>query len=119
MLAMDPEYKISMEVNRNNNVTLVFKGTWDDVNKEPREPAISASVSINITPNTVAITDFDITKIQDSEVANSAYKYLEDNQKNILEKLLSWIQRFFGFNSELRLEERKKDDMEWGITPNN
>ncbi len=112
-LVRNASYELSLEVNSEYDLTLVFKGTWDLYNTEPKEPAISVSASVNITPDMVAITDFNMTKISDSPEANAAYNFLENNQQNILEKILSYIKRFFGFNSELRLEETNDGDVSW------
>lgn len=117
-MAMNHNYQLNIEVNGPDDVTLVFDGVWEDVTVEPREPAVSAHVEINITPSKILITDFNLTQVGDSAAANQAHDYLLSNQQNILMKLLTFIKHLFGFNAELRLEQENKEDQSW-VVPNN
>jgi hypothetical protein len=110
-------YTIELEVNGPMDVDLVFKAEWDNFREEPREASIAANVKINITPNSAAITDFTLTKLADSTVANSAFEFLQDNQQNILMKLITLIKHALGFNSELRIEQSNENDNDWVNTP--
>lgn len=105
--------EISLEVNNPNNINLNIEGKIQDLTDNDVPPQISFSICINITPDMVAITDFTLTQMSNSPTADSAFKFLEDNQQNILEKILSYIKRFFGFNSELRLEENTDNRFSW------
>lgn len=112
-LLMDRNYKLSLKVDDPNCVKLVFKAVWEDYTTEPRKPSIDVCVEVYITPDVVAINDFKITQISDTPVAHAAYRFLEDNQQNIIEKILSYIKRVFGFNSELRMEEAQANEQCW------
>ena len=105
--------EISMEVNNYNNINLNIKGEIKDFNNHDVPPLISFSICINITPDMVAITDYSLTQISNTPSADSAFKFFEDNQQNILEKILTYIKRFFGYNSELRLEENTDNRFSW------
>jgi hypothetical protein len=115
LLIMNADYKLEIEVEDEDSINLIFKGVWEDPNTDPRTPAIEACVKVNMTPGIVAIDDFKLTKLSDS--ANDAFKYLEANQKNILMQLFIFIKNILGFNSELRLEEKQKEDPSWSLNP--
>ncbi len=108
-LLMNPDYELALEVNNDKKVTLTLKGFCDAI-INIKDPAISFSISVAITPASVVISNFTITQLSDSQEASNAYKFLEDNQQNILEKIVSYIKQFFGFNSELKLEDSNDQD---------
>lgn len=107
---MNSNYELSIEVNSDKKVTLVFNGIWEDYSKDPREPAISVSASVAITLEEVAISDFKITRISESQTARDSYQFLKDNQQNIIEKIISYIKQLFGFDNEFKLE--KNNDLQ-------
>lgn len=106
-LIMDRDYTLEMKVNGDNEVTLVFEATWDDYSKDPRLPAITVNIEVNITPDMASISNFNISQTAETPQANAAFKFLEDNQQNILQKLITFLKEIFGFNSELRLESNE------------
>lgn len=105
LLLNSTNYELSLEVNNNKKLTLVFNGIWEDYTTAPRIPAISVRTAVTITPEAVAVNKFEITQLSSSGMASNAYQFLEKHQQNILEKIISYIKQFFGFNEELRLEE--------------
>ena len=113
LLAQNPDYQIDMDVTHDDRVSLVYTGVWEDPTTEPRTPAIKACVKINISPDMVAISAFDLTKLSDNPVATAAYHLIEENQQNIIMKIITFIMHVFGFNSELRLEEKQEGDLSW------
>ncbi len=114
-LLMNQDYGLAIEVNSNKKVTLVFNGIWEDYTKNPREPAISVKASVAISSDEVAISNFTITQLSESPVASESYQFLKDNQQNILEKIISHIKQFFGFNDEFKLEENNDENISWSL----
>lgn len=106
-LIMNANYGLELNVNNNNDVTLVFTGTWDDYSENPRKAAIKVNAEVTITPDMASISNFKISQIADTPQANAAFKFLEDNQQNILQKIITFLKEIFGFNSELRLESNE------------
>ncbi len=113
LLVQNPNYQIAMEVMCDGSANLIFKGVWEDPMQQPREPAVAVSVKINISPDMVAITGFNMTKLSDASVTTAAYDLIEKNQQNIIMAIITFIRHFFGFNSELRLEEKQEGDLSW------
>ncbi|MGC1181976.1 hypothetical protein [Legionella sp.] len=114
--------KASLEVTSNEKVTFIFKFILDDITIDPRKPAISALIYIDITPQKVAITDFNITQISDTPNASDAYQFLKDNQQNILEKILekilSYFKQLFDLNNGLELEKDNDENFSWSDNTN-
>ena len=113
LIMMNHNYKLELEVDSNNSVNLIFKGVWEDVKEEPRQPAFEATVKINITPEKATITNFDLTKLSDTPETSTAYDLLIENQQNILMKLITFIKQILGFNSEFTLEKKDENDANW------
>lgn len=105
--------ELSLEIN-NNDVALIFKGDFSLAPYDAQSIKVSVSYRVNITPDMVAITDFNITHISDNDKTQDFYTALKDQQQNILYQILTYIKRLLGFNSELRLEESSHDDVAWG-----
>ncbi len=97
---------VSLNINHKDELLLNFSGTL--TNLDNNESLSSFNSCFVITPEMVAISDFSFTKISDSPIANDFFQFLEDNQHHFLQRLWLWIKRFFGFNTELRLEESPK-----------
>lgn len=106
-------YNIELAVNGADDVDLVFKAKCKDVNRQ--KDAMNVNVKVNITPAKVVITDLVITKLAES--ANSAFKFLQSNQQNILMKLITLIKRALGFDSEFIIEQSGEDGENWANSP--
>ncbi|MCW8407522.1 hypothetical protein OQJ13_00860 [Legionella sp. PATHC035] len=115
-----PEHKIELEVVNDNSVDFIFKGIWQThVTDSPTGEtvnAVEALIKINISREVVAITSFELTKLSDMPNVTKAFERLEENQQNIIMKLITFIRHALGYNSELRLEEQEENDRSWAPT---
>jgi hypothetical protein len=110
-------YDLELKVNSSNEVTLIFKAIWNDITQDPRVPAIEANIEVSITPGNAKIANFNLTKIGDTEQANNGFKFLQDNQQNILGKLITYIMDVFGFDTGRTLESKEDDSEESSLSP--
>lgn len=112
-LMMNSNYSLSMKVNSNRKVTVTLEGIVVDITTDLKEPEIAFTTSFTITPEEVALSEFKITQLSDSQTANDAYHFLKSHQQNIIEKIISYIKHFFGFHDELTLEKQEENDTAW------
>lgn len=110
-LLMNRNYGLELKVNSANEVTLTFKGVWEDFTQDPRVPAIGAHVEVRITPEKAEISNFYMTKIADTEQANAGFNFLQENHQNILLRLITYLMDLFGFDTGRTLESRE-DNLE-------
>ena len=107
-LLFSNNYKLSLQVHSKDKVTLILKSTCDDY-MHNNEQVINVNIAIDISPAKVVIKNFEMEQISESQEAKDAFKFLEDHQQNILEKIVTYLKRFFGFDQELILEKTKED----------
>ncbi len=116
LLMVDHGYQLELVVNSSNNVSLHYKTScYDYSSGEKVVGVLSVNTKVQITPELVTVSEFDVEQLIDTEESNKAVKFLEENQQNILQKLVTYIKRVFGYDSELRFEETKNDDNSWDI----
>ena len=113
ILQQSEDFQLSLEVNSENKVTLVFQRQW----LVGEQPAISVDLSVSITPEKVEIKKFEVTQMSNEPSARDAYQFLKNNQQNILQKLISIIKQYFG-SSNFRLEEDDKNQTTWSPSQN-
>jgi len=101
--------QIKLEVQSNQNIDFIFESNIEDRTKDPREPVIQTLVRINITPDSVFITDFNLTKLSDNKEGSRFFDALKANQQNILMQLITWIRHRLGYHAELILEQQAED----------
>ncbi|KTD62830.1 hypothetical protein [Legionella shakespearei] len=106
-LLMNRNYNVALKVNSSNEITLVFKGVWEDFTQDPRVPAIEADVEVKITPEKAEIINFHLTKIADTEQANNGFQFLQENHQNILSKLITYLRDMLGFDTGRTLESKE------------
>jgi hypothetical protein len=111
---MSPDYDVKFDVKDPNHVKLCFTGTWQDITKDPREDALKALVEIDITPERIAINNFKVTQIANSPEANKAFKFLQNNQTSIWQKIVTFFKTYFNANTDLEVENVAVDKKSWG-----
>lgn len=102
---------VSLEVNDHGCITFVYNFLVSNYN-EIDKPGMEANVKID----SVVIKDFSLIKLYDTPEISEFYNAMKANQQNILMQLITFIRHVFGFNSELRLEEKQKDNEFWSTT---
>ena len=113
LLTMNTDFKLNLQVESDESVSMQFIAFWKDPTNAPTELAIGLDVKVNITPDQIFIDRFDLQRFSDNPVAKEAIDFLESNQQNILMKLITFIKRMLGFDSELRLEQKNENDESW------
>lgn len=97
-------YDVKFEVRNNNHVRLIFTGIWQNCDKIPKENALEARIEIDIMPERVAILNFEMSQIDDSEETNEVFKFLKANQVRILERIIIFLQSRFNVNTDLEID---------------
>ncbi len=110
---MRPNYDVKFEVQSPNHVKLVFNGTWQNIMVEPREDSLQARVEIDITPERIAIYNFNVTQIGKSPEAEQAFRFLQNNQTSIWQKIVTFFKTYFNANSNLEIENVAIDNKPW------
>ncbi|MFT4058995.1 MAG: hypothetical protein QM652_05540 [Legionella sp.] len=110
---MCPDYDVKFEVQSPNHVKLVFNGTWQNIKKDPREDSLQARVEIDITPERIAIYNFNVTQISKSPEAEQAFRFLQNNQTSIWQKIVTFFKTYFNANSDLEIENVALDNKPW------
>lgn len=106
-------YDVKFEVQSPNHVKLVFNGTWQNFMKDPREDSLQARVEIDITPERIAIYNFNVTQISKSPEAEQAFRFLQNNQTSIWQKIVTFFKTYFNANSDLEIENVALDNKPW------
>jgi len=114
-VSTEPDYKVSLEVIDNTSVDLVYKQTFYRPEEESVEQGVRVEVRVNISERRAAIRSFNVENL--SDVSHPVYDFFMANQQNILFQLITFIKNLLGFNSDLRLEEKDRDDHSWVPNP--
>lgn len=111
IFTLDENREVKIDIVDEKSVGLTYKAIINE--KDPwtskAYKAFEANVTVNISPEKVIIKAFDISKTYESEGTNDAYRAIQNQQQNILMKLLTYIKHALGFDSELRIEETQED----------
>ena len=112
-LLMSNEYDVKLEVKGPDHIKLVFTGVWQNFLKVPKVDCLAAKVEIDITPKRIAIYNFDITQLNNSSEAVNAFKFLQNNQKSIWQKIIIFFKTYFNTNTDLEVENSSVDKVKW------
>lgn len=110
---MRSDYDVKFEVQSPNHVKLVFNGTWQNIMTDPREDSLQARVEVDITLERIAIYNFNVTQISKSPEAEQAFRFLQNNQTSIWQKIVTFFKTYFNANSVLEIENVARDNKPW------
>lgn len=110
---MQPNYHLNLEVLGNKHIKINFTGNWRNIMNETDTADLRANVSVDITPDKVAIESFQVTQLSNSPETKSAFEFLEANQANLLEKIFIFLKNLFSLNADIEIENVSKDDLPW------
>ncbi len=115
-ILLNRNWNIKLDVDSSDTVSLAMNFVYDliDEHTADRTPMVEACIKINITLGDVVIDDFSLTMLSESPVATEIYNHLEENQQNILMKIITFILHALGFNDELILEKSEPEERGWG-----
>ena len=77
------------------------------------EPSVPLRFISSLLNGSMAIVDCRLTMLSESPAATAFYSHLEENQQNILMKIITFIMHALGFNNNLILEKSEPDDLGW------
>ena len=106
-----PGYTATLDVLDNKSVDLVYKQELYLPSADSIGQEVSVEVRVNISEHAAAIRSFNVENL--SDVSHPVYDFFMANQQHVFFQLITFIKNLLGFNSELRLEEKCRDDHSW------